>query len=47
MTVETLEICAGCGEVGKVGEDLIYDEHIDRFICQKCDMKREIGNLKR
>jgi ribosomal protein S27AE len=47
MPVKLLEVCTGCGKVGKVGEDLIYDEHIDRFLCDRCNMKREIRNLER
>lgn len=42
--VEMLEICTGCSKVGK---DLIYDEYIDRFLCDRCDMKNEIRKLDR
>lgn len=40
-----IEICTVCGEVGKDGVDLNYDEHIDQFLCDRCDMKNEIRKL--
>lgn len=34
-----------CGVCNKVGHDLEFDEHMDRFVCCKCDVKREIGGI--
>lgn len=36
-TINKIEVCGVCG---KVGNDLEFDEHMGRFVCCKCDVKR-------
>ena len=45
MPIKMLEICTVCGKVGIDGVDLIYDEYVDRFLCDRCDTKNEIKKL--
>jgi hypothetical protein len=41
-SIGKIEVCGVCGEVGN---DLEFDEHMDRFVCCKCDVEREIGGI--
>lgn len=41
QTEPTIEVCGVCGEVGR---DLEFDEHMGRFVCCECDVKREVGH---
>ncbi len=36
----TVRECIFCGAAG---DDLIYDEFLDAYVCYTCDTKREVG----
>ena len=40
--IRMADVCVVCG---CVGENMIYDEFLDGYVCSRCDTKREIGDM--